>query len=43
MPEPISSYGWRHTEKIGVVILPTHVYCNEEKVMVWITLGFSSF
>jgi hypothetical protein len=43
MPEPIPGWGGRRAEQTGGKILPTHVYCNEEKVTVWITPMFSSF
>jgi hypothetical protein len=39
MPGPIPGWGGRHTEQTGGEILPVHVYRNEKKVTVWISLG----
>jgi hypothetical protein len=40
---PVPGQGGRRAAHVGGEILPGHVYCNEEKTTVWITLGFSSF
>jgi hypothetical protein len=42
-PVPISGRGGRRARQTGGEILPSHVYYNEKKVMVWITLEFSCF
>jgi hypothetical protein len=43
MSRPVPSWGGRRGGQRGGEIMPSHVYYNEEKAMVWITLGFSSF
>jgi hypothetical protein len=43
MPGPVPSQGGRRAGQTDGEILSVHVYCNEEKVMMWITPGFSSF
>jgi hypothetical protein len=43
MTEPVPGRGGRLAGWTGGEILPAHIYCSEEKVMVWIIPGFSSF
>jgi hypothetical protein len=43
MSRPIPGWRGRRGGQRGGEIVPAHVYYNEEKAMVWITLGFSAF
>jgi hypothetical protein len=42
-PKPISGRGGRQNRETGGEILPAHDYCEQVKVKVWITPGFSFF